>query len=140
MLKINLYNKEEIKSVSELYHFVLNEEFESFSDKEYHHGLFLKREDAGDFEIAEGVILPHFQSEEINETKIYVVKLNNIKNPTTGKENIVVAVVLMLKRDDDVVIEDVKKFMHMLANDSFIEHLKLVESQKDLNALITRRR
>lgn len=81
------------------------------------------REKQGSIEIANGVVLPHFESENLKGTQIIIIRpLNTIKNwsPKISKVDLLIA--LIYKTGDG--FKEIRRLMKMLANDSFIEFLK----------------
>lgn len=82
-----------------------------------------KRESQGSIEIAEGVILPHFELEEISQTKIIIVRpMEGIINWSLKVKKVDVIVALFYKTGQNM--NEIKRLMRMLADDSFVEDLK----------------
>lgn len=91
------------------------------------HNFFLenleKREKQGSIEIAEGVILPHFEHEALTRTNIIIIRpLESIKNWSSTISKVDLVIALLYKAGDS--LNEIKMLMKMLAKDSVIESLK----------------
>ena len=83
---------------------------------------FLEREAMGNIEIAQGVVLPHFEG-AINRNKIIIIKPKHTIvdwSDTIVQVDLVIALMLTNGSDKSEVIDFVKN----LASDDFIEKLK----------------
>ncbi|MGT2832683.1 PTS sugar transporter subunit IIA [Streptococcus halotolerans] len=82
-----------------------------------------EREKQGSIEIAEGVILPHFEYKALTRTKIIIIRpLQSIKSWSSNISKVDLVIALLYKTGDS--LNEIKLLMQMLANDSFIENLK----------------
>lgn len=112
--------------------FISKEEVYSFLSKEislqFHSNIFgslLKREEISSIQIDDKTVLPHFESEYVNESKIIIVRLKNeIEVWSENIHNIKLIICLALKiNETNDKKKQIKEFVSKLANEDTIKYL-----------------
>ncbi|MDK6597483.1 MULTISPECIES: PTS sugar transporter subunit IIA [Aerococcus] len=86
---------------------------------------FLKREIAGDIEIAPGVVMPHWKDSKILESKIIISPLR----PSLAKWNeeidevALVITVIIKENENETTLKQIISFIQALAKEEFINQL-----------------
>lgn len=89
---------------------------------------FEEREKAGSFLIAEHVVLPHIESEDINESQIMIFRLSKPIDWDQASTDIQLIIALVLKKDEEINIKkEIARFMRSLADEAFIDELLQAE-------------
>lgn len=86
--------------------------------------LLSAREKIGSIEIAEEVILPHFQSDKITESKVVIIRPNSKIhwNKDIGDVKLVIAV-LLKNNENDTILREISQYTRKLADEEYLEYL-----------------
>ncbi|MBM7578196.1 PTS sugar transporter subunit IIA [Jeotgalibacillus terrae] len=85
---------------------------------------FEEREKAGSFLIAEHVVLPHIESEEVEESQIMMFRLAKPFDWDQESTDVQLIIALVLKKDEEIgTKKKISLFMRSLADEAFIDEL-----------------
>lgn len=93
-------------------------------DKDELDELLIVRETKGSIEIAEEVILPHFQSDKIIESKVVIIRPNSKIhwNKDIGDVKLVIAV-LLKNNENDTILRTISQYTRKLADEEYLKYL-----------------
>lgn len=86
----------------------------------------LEREETGDIQIDEGVLLPHIENQLVKATKVIILPLEQRManwNPAIQQVELILAVFLAPQEKIEIK-RQIANFMHLLADEQVIETLK----------------
>ncbi|WP_225743771.1 PTS sugar transporter subunit IIA [Marinilactibacillus sp. Marseille-P9653] len=86
--------------------------------------LMAEREVNGSVEIAEGIVLPHVESDVLDKSQIFIVRPENKMNWDEKIKHVKLVIMILLRKDEsDDVKRDIGQFTRKLADDAFLEYL-----------------
>lgn len=135
----NILFHRKFDSRSDMYHFI--------GERVSHHSTLLtsevvdtllQREQAGNIQIAEHVLLPHFESSKLKESQIVVVHLHEgISKWNQHVSDIKLVIFILLKRDETLdTKKEITNFMRNLADQDYIEKLLHADSEESFTQMI----
>lgn len=94
-----------------------------------------QRESEGNIAIAEHVILPHLESDLIDESKILIIRLRNSVNWNSKIGEVKLIISIFLKKDESKNIQQkIASYMRKLADEDYLEYL-INTDELDLSTL-----
>lgn len=87
---------------------------------------FMKREQNGDIQIEEGVVLPHLETDLIKNSQILIINSRDkIEKWNKNINNVDLIICLLLKKEEKIEIKrEISQFMTKLADIDYIEQLR----------------
>lgn len=128
---IQLFSEIEISNREEAYEFISSQLFSKGSAEALllKHALY-EREETGNIQIDEGVILPHIESELVNQSFVAIIQPKaRIKYWSSEIANIELLIVILLSpNESEEGKHKIIDFMHKLADEEFVDHLKTIKT------------
>lgn len=128
---IQLFSEIEISNREEAYEFISSQLFSQGSAEALllKHALY-EREETGNIQIDEGVILPHIESELVNQSFVAIIQPKvRIKYWSSEIANIELLIVILLSpNESEEGKHKIIDFMRKLADEEFVDHLKTIKT------------
>ncbi|MFL2098593.1 PTS sugar transporter subunit IIA [Marinilactibacillus psychrotolerans] len=120
LLDVELKNRADLIKVLSTY---LDLEIQENLDR-----LLRDREEHGSIEIAEEIILPHFES-KMTESQVIIIRPNHkIKWSEKIKEVKLIIVIFLKKNETDTIKRQISQYTRKLADENYLEYLMKTET------------
>lgn len=124
---LKIFDQIKLASKIETYDWISQQVFPTSKEKSYviKQSLF-EREEVGDIQIEEGVILPHIENPVIDKTQIWLIRPQQpIKEWSERIEQVELLIVVLLAENEKLIVKQrVADFMRKLADSDYIADLK----------------
>lgn len=137
-INLEIFFNKKLKDRNESFDFIVNQLTKDNTQKKKLLNEFLSREDVGSIEIAEHVILPHFESELIQQSSILILKLeNDIESWNHDINQVKLIIVIALKEPETIENKKIiSSFIRKFADDLFIEELLQETNEEKFKKII----
>lgn len=97
-----------------------------------------EREEHGNIQVDEGVVLPHIEDELITQTGLLIIKPKfPIKQWNSQIENIELVICLLLSpQETDKIKREIAAFMRKIADEDFLRELRASSDIKQINNIL----
>lgn len=97
-----------------------------------------EREEHGNIQVDEGVVLPHIEDELITQTGLLIIKPKfPIKQWNSQIENIELVICLLLSpQETDKIRREIAAFMRKIADEDFLRELRASSDIKQINNIL----
>ncbi|MDB1652173.1 PTS sugar transporter subunit IIA [Enterococcus durans] len=127
---IQLFSEVEVANRDEAYEFISNQLFPNENEKALliRQALY-KREDTGNIQIDEGVVLPHIEDEIVDQTFVAIIQPKKVIQRWSSEiANIdLIIAVLLSPNESNEEKKQIARFMRQLADEDFIKRLKTIK-------------
>ncbi|MFS0927395.1 PTS sugar transporter subunit IIA [Enterococcus durans] len=127
---IQLFSEVEVTNRSEAYEFISNKFYPNGNEKALliRQALY-KREDTGNIQIDEGVVLPHIEDEIVDQTFVAIIQPKKVIQRWSSEiANIdLIIAVLLSPNESNEEKKQIARFMRQLADEDFIKRLKTIK-------------
>lgn len=133
-----LFFKKELSTREAVYEFIAwSEQNENLSRTAIQTKL-VEREELGDIQISKGVLLPHFESDDLKESSISIIWPTV---PIVGWEGVeddikLIIVLSFSPHDPEHIKKQIMSFFGNLADSDFVEKLLSAKNEKDVEKLL----
>ncbi|MBE8847999.1 PTS sugar transporter subunit IIA [Enterococcus durans] len=127
---IQLFSEVEVTNRGETYEFISNKFYPDGNEKALliRQALY-KREDTGNIQIDEGVVLPHIEDEIVDQTFVAIIQPKKVIQRWSSEiANIdLIIAVLLSPNESNEEKKQIARFMRQLADEDFIKRLKTIK-------------
>ncbi|STP30757.1 PTS sugar transporter subunit IIA [Enterococcus durans] len=132
---IQLFSEVEVANRDEAYEFISNQLFPNENEK----ALLIRkalyeREDTGNIQIDEGVVLPHIENEAVTETFVAIIQPKALIKRWSGEISDIdlIITILLSPNEDPETKKQLAAFMRQLADEDFLTELKTIKNSENI--------